>query len=450
MRPSSQLKVRFDFPLQKGDHKIMKGTRFWDRAELYDEVWQKPVTKLARTYGISDVGLAKVCRRLKVPLPGRGYWATPEYRRPRRPALPDFSGAPEITKPTDRATDPRLDPQPHSESELIEIAQVERLDRLSFTEPEPSALEPHELVERTRRALTRGSSDTRKVVRPRARMTCLDVEVSRQNVDRALAIFSRLLAILHAEGFSVTVAGTDHKCTSVRILDQDIQFGLAETIRTVRPEAPKANQYRSYFDRPAPLYEPSGALQLQIWNQCGRLRKRWRDSKHRQLEQQLYRFVAGMIRVAQAVRREAEEHRRALERFRAEEVFRQKRHQELLLLKGLIEAEDARVRRLEDAARNWVQAKQIREYVIALVRCKTSQGEKLSLGTLSASGHSGLWIRQIGSTRWPLLRLLYWIEKLSCHGSRAGKSRQYFIAKYNRIWCFHVTYILLDSPKHHK
>ena len=30
---------------------------------------------LAKEYGISDVGLAKICRRNQVPLPPRGYWA---------------------------------------------------------------------------------------------------------------------------------------------------------------------------------------------------------------------------------------------------------------------------------------------------------------------------------------------------------------------------------------
>jgi hypothetical protein len=30
---------------------------------------------LAEKYGISDVGLAKNCRKLSIPLPGRGYWA---------------------------------------------------------------------------------------------------------------------------------------------------------------------------------------------------------------------------------------------------------------------------------------------------------------------------------------------------------------------------------------
>ena len=80
----------------------MTAAEFWDRAQLYEQVWQQPMSKLARTYGISDVALAKVCRRLKVPLPGRGYWAKPLYRRPKRPPLPPMPDLPRIGKPIGR------------------------------------------------------------------------------------------------------------------------------------------------------------------------------------------------------------------------------------------------------------------------------------------------------------------------------------------------------------
>ena len=49
-------------------------TRF-ERQELFDEVWTTPVKTLANGYGISDVGLRKICVALDVPLPPRGYWA---------------------------------------------------------------------------------------------------------------------------------------------------------------------------------------------------------------------------------------------------------------------------------------------------------------------------------------------------------------------------------------
>ncbi len=45
------------------------------REELYELVWSKPMLELAKDFGLSDVALAKRCRRLAVPVPGRGYWA---------------------------------------------------------------------------------------------------------------------------------------------------------------------------------------------------------------------------------------------------------------------------------------------------------------------------------------------------------------------------------------
>ena len=45
------------------------------REELYEQVWKTPMRLLARSYGISDVGLAKVCKRYKIPRPSLGYWA---------------------------------------------------------------------------------------------------------------------------------------------------------------------------------------------------------------------------------------------------------------------------------------------------------------------------------------------------------------------------------------
>ena len=46
-----------------------------DRETLYNEVWTDPVTVVAPRYGLSDVGLAKICRALAIPRPSRGYWA---------------------------------------------------------------------------------------------------------------------------------------------------------------------------------------------------------------------------------------------------------------------------------------------------------------------------------------------------------------------------------------
>jgi hypothetical protein len=45
---------------------------------------------VAKQYGVSDVALTKTCRKLLIPLPGRGYWAKRRAGRRvrKRPPLP--------------------------------------------------------------------------------------------------------------------------------------------------------------------------------------------------------------------------------------------------------------------------------------------------------------------------------------------------------------------------
>ena len=63
------------------------------RAALYKEVWQTPVAQLAKKYNLSDKGLAKVCKRMKIPLPPRGYWAKQTHGHDvRRRALKPLKG----------------------------------------------------------------------------------------------------------------------------------------------------------------------------------------------------------------------------------------------------------------------------------------------------------------------------------------------------------------------
>ena len=45
------------------------------RQDLFDLVWSEPTRTIAKRLGISDVGLAKACRRADLLLPPRGYWA---------------------------------------------------------------------------------------------------------------------------------------------------------------------------------------------------------------------------------------------------------------------------------------------------------------------------------------------------------------------------------------
>ena len=62
------------------------------RKDLYERVWAEPIQKLSKEYGLSDVGLAKVCRRYDIPIPPRGYWAKKQAgKRVAQPPLPPQS-----------------------------------------------------------------------------------------------------------------------------------------------------------------------------------------------------------------------------------------------------------------------------------------------------------------------------------------------------------------------
>jgi hypothetical protein len=45
------------------------------REELYELVWKEPMLRVAERFGVSSSFLARVCTRLNVPRPRRGYWA---------------------------------------------------------------------------------------------------------------------------------------------------------------------------------------------------------------------------------------------------------------------------------------------------------------------------------------------------------------------------------------
>ncbi len=124
--------------------------RFWNRDELYEEVWTTPMQTLARKYGISDVGLAKTCRKLLIPLPGRGYWARKEAgQKVERLALPPLKERIVLQKPTPRPEPPKL----NDFAEPEEIAQIEQLEKTAGEALLKRGSQSHPLIVQARGAL---------------------------------------------------------------------------------------------------------------------------------------------------------------------------------------------------------------------------------------------------------------------------------------------------------
>jgi len=64
----------------------------YNREKIYEEIWAEPILHVAKRHSMSDVGLGKVCKKLKIPRPGLGYWAKKAAGKPipKRPPLPDL------------------------------------------------------------------------------------------------------------------------------------------------------------------------------------------------------------------------------------------------------------------------------------------------------------------------------------------------------------------------
>lgn len=94
------------------------------REALYDLVWQRPLSQLAKEFGISDVGLRKICHQHDIPTASNQWWSAKEYGKPAvQTPLPDnspFAGI-MITIPRHG---PRYEPSPERNEATAKAADA--------------------------------------------------------------------------------------------------------------------------------------------------------------------------------------------------------------------------------------------------------------------------------------------------------------------------------------
>jgi hypothetical protein len=73
----------FEISLPRAQRSVALRSNYWNRVELYNQVWNQPLVKLANKYGISDVRIGKVCRKLQAP-PRTGLLGKEDSRSSRR------------------------------------------------------------------------------------------------------------------------------------------------------------------------------------------------------------------------------------------------------------------------------------------------------------------------------------------------------------------------------
>lgn len=140
----------------------------WSREELYNEIWEQPLVKTATKYGISAVALGKVCRKLQIPLPGRGYWVKKEFGKPveRLPLLPG-ENLPVVQRlkfpPSEGAAAPAPSAPEETPSDPEYVRIIEFESREIRIDPDAKW---HSLVKAAERSLKQTKSDDRGILQP--------------------------------------------------------------------------------------------------------------------------------------------------------------------------------------------------------------------------------------------------------------------------------------------
>ena len=152
----------------------------YNREELYRKVWEQPLLKVAEEYGVSSVALGKTCRKLSVPVPGRGHWAKLAHGHAgvKKPPLLKLDKVPVIYRSP--VVQKKTTSSGQDDPEFAAIDHLLSSGALNPPSIDPTA-RPHPLIRRTASRLRSNSrKDENAILLPRE-PGGLDVKVKRGN-----------------------------------------------------------------------------------------------------------------------------------------------------------------------------------------------------------------------------------------------------------------------------
>jgi len=323
------------------------------RTELYDKVWSIPMHKLAVEFGLSGRGLAKLCERHQIPVPGRGYWARLQFgQKPVRAQLPKITKiALDTILIVPHEKRPPEVPSPFSNQP---IPQIEVSENRPIT---------HRHTLRVDKSVLRGKTDERGL--PFARQgRNLPVHVSLESLPRALRILDALFSSLDTAGYSIEWSGPYTSPLNVVVLNEKIGLSITEVIERKAHKITKEDASRqkvdSWWSPPRWDYSPTGRLKFLLHStEASDLHHTWADGKRQTIENCLgeifisFEITAKSVKKyredwAETARKRAEEQKRAAERQLQEHEYNRK------------------FEVMSKFAQAWREANQLREFAAAL------------------------------------------------------------------------------------
>ena len=312
------------------------------RQEIYDLVWSEPATKIGRKLDVSDVAIAKVCKKLDVPRPPREYWARRRYGYvTEKPSLP----SPSADTPLEHWLNPPDEPK--LVKPAIAPPQVNVSEQLQ---------RPHCAVKAIRGEL-KGCNvdDFGRIGRSDG-----PVHVTKATYSRACRILDALFKILEARGHSV-IHRDGKICLTVN--SETIHLAVSEPTRRIELDRDKWG-YRQWE------FMPTRKLVLTLSaRQLKGVRKQWSDGKVQQVDSLLGRLVVTIERAPLAIKAVREEEERRAQEWQCKQL-RMRRERDVIRLTH--ERADA----VDKLAADYRKAAQIREF-LAVAKSEEAAGASI-------------------------------------------------------------------------
>ncbi|MGV3632261.1 MAG: hypothetical protein ACO1O6_13715 [Bacteroidota bacterium] len=312
------------------------------RKELFDLVWSKPLSVLAKEYDISDNGLRKICKKYNIPLPQGGHWQKVKFGK--------------------KHTQQSYVPDEKLENVTIELSEKEDenshvLSRVARLTKEIEKTHPDLVVVKDRLSNpdiliqdAQADLNSKKVHKLWGFEECistsqdvLSVTATKDNVSRALRFMDAFIKLMKKRGHNVEIL---YQKTTVTIHNQLYRVSLREKhVRQINTDR--------YL--PSSFLIPTGVLTLKL-DSSNPLE--WKDGKT-PLEKQLAKIVAAL-----EIRADVDNIKKVKQQIYQEECDRLEaiKNEE----KAALAWEKEKVSRLIQHSQKWNEARQLENFIQAV------------------------------------------------------------------------------------
>lgn len=242
------------------------------RIELYNLVWTKPVTHIAKEYGFSDTAIRKICIKHKIPLPKLGYWSKLKFNK-----------KVQKTKLPKQDENPRISLIKKSYTPSTELTFIKEKIQNSFgnkLEVPKKLNKPHKFITATKvyhnklKVRNKKNDWSMKI----DTLDVINIDVSDKLFARALKFMNTLIFLLEKNNYQIT-ADLETKIT---IREQHYTIRLIEKHKRVKKET---TYNWDSFD-----LETTGNLCLKLEHSYPI--KEWTDSKTKPIEEKLIDIIS--------------------------------------------------------------------------------------------------------------------------------------------------------------